>query len=149
MAGVLKQAVHAPLLELGSSVVAWVHIPVLDIEPEEAVEPTLALSRIGSDDSTPRFHGLSTCFQNHTTYQFVGGALYGCGFCLGRHCDVGWSPPHTSHLIGFGGGLKTWFILFMISSTMALVSFCLFLFVSPLELAVLWPSVPDIGLSFP
>ena len=71
MAGVLKQAAHAPLLELGSSVVAWVRILVLDIEAEEAVEPTLALSRIRFDDSTPLFHGLSTCFQSHTTCQFV------------------------------------------------------------------------------
>ena len=47
MAGVLKQATHAPLLELGSSVVAWVRILVLDIEAEEAVEPSLALSRTG------------------------------------------------------------------------------------------------------
>ena len=71
MAGVLKQAAHAPLLELGSSVVAWVRILVLDIEVEEAVEPTLALSRIGSYGSTLQFHGLSTCFQNRTTYLFV------------------------------------------------------------------------------
>ena len=124
-------------------------ILVLDVEVEEAVEPYLALSSTGFYGSTLLFHGWSICFQNHTTCLFVGGALYGCGFCLGRHCDVGWSPPHTSHLIGFGGGLKTWFILFMISSTMASVLFCLFLPVSLLELAVLWPSVPDIGLSFP
>ena len=116
---------------------------VLDIEVEKAVEPTLALSRTGFYGSTQLFRDLST------PLSVRGGALYGCGFCLGRHCDVGWYPPHTSHLIGFGGGLKTWFILFMISSTMASVSFCLFLFVSSLKLAVLWPSVPDIGLSFP
>ena len=72
MAGVLKQAAHAPLLELGSSVVAWVRILVLDIEAEEAVELTLVLSRTGSYGSTPLFHGLSTCFQNRTTYLFMG-----------------------------------------------------------------------------
>ena len=55
MAGVLKQAAHAPLLELGSSVVAWVRILVLDIEDEEAVEPSLALSRTGFYGSTPLF----------------------------------------------------------------------------------------------
>ena len=71
MASVLKQVTHAPLLELGSSVVAWVRIPVLDIEAEEAVEPSPALSRTGFYGSTPRFHGLSTCFQSHTTYLFV------------------------------------------------------------------------------
>ena len=47
MAGVLKQAAHAPFLELGSSVVSSAHILVLDIEVEEAVEPSLALSRTG------------------------------------------------------------------------------------------------------
>ena len=46
-------------------------ILVLDIEAEEAVEPTLALSRIGSYGSTLKFHGLSTCFQSRTTYLFM------------------------------------------------------------------------------
>ena len=71
MAGVLKQAAHAPLLELGSSVVAWVRILVLDIEVEEAIEPTLALSRTVFGDSTPRFRDWSICFQNRTTCLFV------------------------------------------------------------------------------
>ena len=71
MAGVLKQAAHAPLLELGSSVVAWVRIPVLDIEAEEAVEPSPALSKTGFYGSTPLFHDLSTCFQSRTTYLFM------------------------------------------------------------------------------
>ena len=71
MAGVLKQAAHAPFLELGSSFFSWVHILVLDIEAEEAVELTLVLSRTGSDDSTPRFRDWSICFQNRTTCLFV------------------------------------------------------------------------------
>ena len=71
MAGVLKQTAHAPFLELGSSLVSWVHILVLDIEAEEAVEPSLALSRTGFYGSTPLFRDLSTCFQSHTTYLFV------------------------------------------------------------------------------
>ena len=56
MAGVLRQAAHAPCLELDSSVVSWVHTPVLDIEVEEVVEPTLALSRTVFGDSTPLSH---------------------------------------------------------------------------------------------
>ena len=71
MAGVLKQAAHTPFLELGSSFVSWVHILVLDIEAEEAVEPSLALSSIGFYGSTPLSHGLSIYFQSHTTYLFV------------------------------------------------------------------------------
>ena len=47
------------------------HTPVLDIEVEEVVEPSLALSSTGFYDSTPLFHDSSTCFQNHTTYLFV------------------------------------------------------------------------------
>ena len=47
------------------------HILALDIEAEEAVEPSPAPSRTGFYDSTPLSHGLSTCFQSHTTYRFV------------------------------------------------------------------------------
>ena len=83
MAGVLKQAAHAPLLELGSSVVTWVRILVLDIGAEEAVEPSLALSRIGFYGSTPLFHGLSTCFQSHTTDLFVAVPYKAVGSALG------------------------------------------------------------------
>ena len=71
MADVLRQVAHAPVLELGSFVVSLVHIPALDIEVEAAVEPTLALSRIGFDDSTPQFRDWSICSQNRTTYLFV------------------------------------------------------------------------------
>ena len=46
-------------------------ILVLDVEVEEAVEPSLALSSTGFYDSTLLFHGWSICFQNHTTCQFV------------------------------------------------------------------------------
>ena len=52
-------------------VVSWVCILVLASEVEEAVEPSLALSSTGFYDSTLLSHGWSTCFQNHTTYQFV------------------------------------------------------------------------------
>ena len=83
MASVLKQVAHAPLLELGSSVVAWVRILVLDIEVEEVVEPTLSLSRTGFYGSTPRFHGLSICFQNRTTCLFVEVPYKAVGFASG------------------------------------------------------------------
>ena len=83
MAGVLKQAAHAPFLELGSSVVAWVRILALDIEAEEAVEPSPAPSRTGFYDSTPLSHGWSICFQNHTTYQFVAAPYMVVGSVLG------------------------------------------------------------------
>ena len=46
-------------------------ILVLDVEVEEAVEPSLALSSTGFYDSTLLFHGWSICFQNHTTCLFV------------------------------------------------------------------------------
>ena len=83
MAGVLKQAAHAPFLELGSSLVSWVHILVLDIEAEEVVEPSRAPSRIGFYGSTPLFHGLSTCFQSHTTYLFLAAPYKAVGSASG------------------------------------------------------------------
>ena len=146
MAGVLKQAALAPFLELGSSIVSWARILALDIEAEEAVEPSLALSRTGFYDNTPLFHGLSTCFQSHTTYLFVAAPYKVVGSASGDivMLDGLLRILHISLAL-----VKTWFILFMISSTMTSVSFCLFLFVSPLELAVLWSSVPEIDLSFP
>ena len=83
MAGVLKQAAHAPFLELGSSLVSWVHILVLDNEAEESDEPSLALSRTGFYGSTPRFRGLSICFQNRTTCLFVEVPYKAVGFASG------------------------------------------------------------------
>ena len=52
-------------------VVSWERILVLDGEVEEAVEPSLALSSTRFYGSTLLSHGLSTCFQSHTTYLFV------------------------------------------------------------------------------
>ena len=106
VADVLRQAAHIPLLGWGSLVVSFVeHILGLEGETEEAVEPSPAPSRTGFYDSTPLSHGWVHLFSKSHHLSVCGGVLYGCGFCLGRHWDVGWSPPHTSHLIGFGGVL--------------------------------------------
>ena len=58
-------------------------ILILDVEVEEAVEPSLALSRTGFDDSTQLFHGLSICSQSHTTYLFVAVPYKAVGSALG------------------------------------------------------------------
>ena len=71
MAGVVRQATHAPFLEWGSSVASWERILVPDDEAEEAVEPSLALSSTGFYGSTLLFHGWSICFQNYTIYPYV------------------------------------------------------------------------------